>query len=400
MTLANKWTLVCGLAVLVAGWTASPAWSAGHPSKTDVFAGTEGFTHTSREGVRYDDRAGGFRLQDDPAGGFRSSGSFTLEGLRYGIDFNQVVASWNADCPSGTWLTVELSASADSGQTWSAWYEMAAWGDASLVAARSGAGSVIKKDGGGRVNEDTLELAQPASRLRCRVTLHTERRDFSPLVTLVGLAVVDKRTKVDADDTPGPAWGREVGCEFRSQGAETSDMSYRLCGPTSTTMALSAHGLVLPTRQVARACWDDLNGIYGNWPFIAAGASALMRQYADTLPTRVGAHKLFAAYVAWPSDWKGVESEVALGRPCVVSIRFGKGELKGAKTVASDGHLILVKGFTRTGDVICYDPAARDRAKGRVVYDRQELHAARHGGPVILFQPYGANANSTSPSRR
>ena len=57
-------------------------------------------------------------------------------------------------------------------------------------------------------------------------------------------------------------------------------------------------------------------------------------------------------------------------------------------TPASDGHLVLVRGFTKRGDVICADPAARTEKQGRVVYDRRQLHRARHGGPVIVFRPH------------
>lgn len=364
----------------------SPA-AAGPLAKTDVFAGSAGFTHAVPEGARFDDRLGGFRLQDDPAGGFVRSGSFTLPSLRYFAGFDRVVPSWNADCPAGTFVVVELSTSPDGGKTWSKWLEAARWGDREAIKFQPAA-PVVKADGDARMNEDTLELKQKADRLRVRVTLRTERPGVTPLVTLVGVAVADKTQDVAADDSPGPAWGKEVKTEFRSQGWETSDMSYRLCGPTSTTMALTAHGVALPTKDVARACWDDANGIYGNWPFIAAGASDLMRKHGERIPEKPGFRKAYRSWVAWPADWKLVEQEVLAGHPVVVSIRFGKGELKGSPTVASDGHLILVKGFTKDGHPIVHDPAFRNAAKGRVVYDRQELHKARHGGPVIVFHPY------------
>ena len=377
--LALACTLVCALA--------APALAAGHPAKTDVFAGSAGFAHAVSEGARFDDRLGGFRLQDDAAGGYARQGSFTLPNLRYFAGFDRVVASWNADCPAGTFVVVELAASPDGGKTWTKWLEAARWGDRETIKAHP-AVEVVKQDAGARINEDTLELKQKADRLRMRVTLRTERPAVTPLVSLVSVAVADKSQEVAADDAPGPAWGKELRTEFRSQGWEQSDMSYRLCGPTSTTMALTAHGIALPTADVARACWDDDNEIYGNWPFIAAAASDLMRKHEERIPPKAGHRKAFRSWVAWPSDWKLVEQEVLKGHPVVVSIRFGKGELKGSPTTASDGHLVLVKGFTREGHPIVHDPAFRSATKGRVVYDRQELHRARHGNPVIVFHPY------------
>ena len=115
-----------------------------------------------------------------------------------------------------------------------------------------------------------------------------------------------------------------------------------------------------------------------------------MREHDGVLPAKAGYKKAHRAYVAWPADWKAVEAEVLEGNPVIVSIRYGKGELKGSLTDESTGHLILVRGFTAQGDVIVNDPAAWRERDGRVVYNRQELHRARHGGPVIMVRPYEA----------
>jgi hypothetical protein len=373
--------LVVALAAL-----ASPARADGPVGKTDVFASAPQFAHAGREQVRWDDRQRGFRLVD-AADGYAKQGRFTLEDLHYGFGYDRVVPSWNADCPPGTAVMVELQASPDGGKTHSAWYEVARWGDPAVANAVPKA-QRLKQDALGRVNEDTLELKAKADRLSARVTLFSTRPDATPLVTLLALAVTDHKQTVPPDDRRGPAWGREVKADFRSQGWENADMSYRICGPTSTGMMLTAHGLRLPTAKVAEACWDETNEIYGNWPFIAAGASQLMRRYADAIPTRPGHAKAFRSYVTFAPDWKAAEQEILDGNPCVCSIHFGEGELTGSPTSASDGHLILVRGFTRAGDVIVNDPAGRTPGSGRVVYNRRQLHAARHGGPIIVFHPY------------
>jgi hypothetical protein len=379
------------LALLAATLVALPAQAAGHPNKTDVFTFDQPFTHTAATDARFDDRAGGFRLLDDARGVYKKSGTFQSEALRYGFGFDRAVLSWNADCPAGTWITLEAQTSADSGSTWSGWYEIVAWGDREQVSLLPREGR-LKQDAAGKVNEDTLELKKKANRLRYRVTLNTVRPTVTPVVQMVALALADAGKEVAADDTPGPAWGKEVAAEYRSQLVESGDMSYRLCGPSSTTMALSAHGISLPTKQVAGACWDGLNGIYGNWPFIAAAASQMMREHQAQLPQKPGYRKAARSFVAWPADWKAVEQEILDGNPVVVSIRYGQGELKGALTDESTGHLILVRGFTKGGDVIVNDPAAWKEKDGRVVYNRQELHRARHGGPVIMIRPYEAEA--------
>ena len=356
--------------------------------KTDVFASAAQFAHTSDEGARYDERAGGFRLLDDPTGGYIKDGSVTSEGLHYGFGFNTAVASWNADCPPGTWVKVEIQTSKDSGTTWSAWYEMAMWGDPTFVDKDSPSGKV-KKGKEGKVDEDTLELTATATRLRYRVLLHTEYPTVTPVVSLIAVAVVDKTHEIAPDDGPSPAWGKEIPADFRSQLWEAGDISWRICGPTSTGMALTSHGIRLPTAEVARAAWDKVSGIYGNWPFLAAAGSELMRRNIDSIPAVPGKRKLCEAYVSWLPGWKAVEDEILNGNPCVISIDFAKGELKNGPLDATDGHLILVRGFTKGGDVICNDPASRTEKEGRVIYNRKELLDARKGGPIIVFHPYG-----------
>jgi hypothetical protein len=363
------------------------AMAAGSYGKTDVFASAEAFSHVTGSGARWDERASGFRLQDSPDGGYVRDGSVTSEDLYYNSGLNRIVISWNADCPTGTYITLELQTSPDAGATWSVWYQVSAWGDPALVNKMTNA-QLVRKDAMGYVNEDTLELKQPANRLRYRVRLHTERAEVSPLVTLVAITGVNTTKPAAPDNSPGPAWGKEVPTIFRSQTVENGDMSWRICGPTSTTMALASHGVILPTAAVANTAWDNLNGIYGNWPYLAAAASKLMRENTASIPDIEGKTKKYRAYVRWCPDFKDLEAEILKGNPCVVSIRFAKGELTGAPINSTDGHLILARGFTKDGNVVCNDPAGPTEAKGRVVYNRQELLNARHGGPIIVFEPY------------
>jgi hypothetical protein len=363
------------------------AVAATYYSKTDVFDTAANFSHVTNDGTRYDDRAGGFRLQDAPSGGYVADGSFTSEDLHYS-SFNRAVPSWNADCPQGTYVTIDLQTSPDAGTTWSSWYRVAAWGDPAIT-NKFTASDMIRKDGMGYVNEDTLELSKVANRLRYRISLHTQRPEVSPLVSLVAIAIADSTKPVAADNTPGPAWGKEVPAPWRTQTIENADIAYRICGPTSTSVTLASHGVVLPTAFVAQTAWDNLNGIYGNWPFLAAAASKLMRDNSDALPPVPGKKKTYRAYVLWCPDWKAVEAEILKGNPCIISIRFGKNELHGAPISSTDGHIIVARGFTKDGDVICNDSAARTEDAGRVVYNRQELMNARHANPVIVVEPYG-----------
>ncbi len=80
--------------------------------------------------------------------------------------------------------------------------------------------------------------------------------------------------------------------------------------------------------------------------------------------------------VARFDSFSQVERLIAEGIPVSISIAFEKGELTGAPMSRSDGHLIVVKGFTPEGDVICNDPAFPNDETVNVTYKRQELQRA------------------------
>jgi hypothetical protein len=116
--------------------------------------------------------------------------------------------------------------------------------------------------------------------------------------------------------------------------------------------------------QAARATYDAAYEGTGNWPFNTAYAA-----------TRTG-----HAFVTRLADLRAAERYIAAGIPLVASISFGSGELTGAPISSTAGHLLVIVGFTETGDVVVNDPASRSRSGVRRTYDRAELEAAWLGG--------------------
>ena len=127
----------------------------------------------------------------------------------------------------------------------------------------------------------------------------------------------------------------------------------------------------------ARNVFDYTYDGAGNWPFNTAYAAtrADLRGFVTRLRTLTEA-----------------EAFVAAGIPLVVSVSFKKGELTGAG-YGTNGHLMVVVGFTPSGDVVCNDPAShlvRDNGQVRVVYDREQFEnvwVPHSGGIVYVIHP-------------
>ncbi len=74
-----------------------------------------------------------------------------------------------------------------------------------------------------------------------------------------------------------------------------------------------------------------------------------------------------------------LERYVTLGLPLIASIRVKPGELEGSPYKSTDGHLLVVRGFTPQGDVIANDPAGRP-GHIRIVYNRAQFQHVWMGG--------------------
>jgi hypothetical protein len=119
----------------------------------------------------------------------------------------------------------------------------------------------------------------------------------------------------------------------------------------------------------------------GNWPFNTAYA---------------GSFGLEGEVVQLRSLTEA-EQFIKAGIPLVVSVAFKKGELDNAG-YGTNGHLMVIRGFTASGDVVVNDPASRLIASDAAVenvFDRQQfanvwLPTSRSGGIAYVIHPAGA----------
>jgi hypothetical protein len=181
----------------------------------------------------------------------------------------------------------------------------------------------------------------------------------------------------------GGAWGTTLPVPERAQRDVEEDaarLGGQVCSPTCLAMVLAYHGSVYRTIDVARAAFDAGAQLYGNWPCNTGAAARLLN----------GDGRGGWSAVVHMSGFEPVEREIAAGRPVILSHRWERGDLEGAPVSRSNGHLIVVAGFTKDGNVVVNDPAAKTAGTVRRVYRRRELFRTwqiRGEGIAYLVQP-------------
>jgi hypothetical protein len=165
------------------------------------------------------------------------------------------------------------------------------------------------------------------------------------------------------------------------------------CSPTSTSMVVAYWaGLGLAQAPnagelagipyadpwddfTARAVFDYLYDGAGHWPFNAAYAAS----------------RGLVADVTQLHNLSEAEPFIRAHIPLVASIAFESNKLTGA-IKSTNGHLVVIVGFTADGNVIVNDPASPDDASVEHVYDRAQFERAwigGSGGVVYVDRPAG-----------
>ncbi|MFJ6103048.1 peptidase C39 family protein [Streptomyces sp. NPDC092359] len=295
------------------------------------------------------------------------------------VPATEVIASWNAHTPPGTWLRIELSGEYGDGAA-TPWYVMGHWASGDGDVRRTSVDG--QSDGRSTVWTDTLAVDDPASGLRLtayrlRLTLlRAPGSGLTPTVWRIGAMASDvpDRFTVPASK-PGP--GRELTVPRYSQNThvgqypEYDNGGEAWCSPTSSQMIVEYWGRrpsgeelawVDPAFEdpqvchAARSTYDHQYEGCGNWPFNAA--------YAASYPD-------MNAVVTRLRSLTELESLVRAGIPVITSQSFREEELTGAG-YGTSGHLMTVIGFTPDGDIVANDPASPSNEAVRRVYRRRE----------------------------
>lgn len=342
--------------------TPEPTAVANQGNAVVVKTGPEDFRGGEKTGVQLTPTG----LQLDSDRGDVSDGQYTSAVQTTAMPFNNAILSWSADAPRGTALKLELRVRV--GDTWSRWYSMASWDNGQGASARG------QSDVYGRVNTDTLDLDQSAQAFQYRVTMSSSQSGVTPNLRSVTVSYSDMRQPLSGQPSSlQENWARDLPVPQISQAVQDPSIRWQICSPTSLTMVLNYWGMDKSLMEVVDGVQDQTTGIYGNWPLNTA--------YAGTLG--------FDAHVARFTSVEDLQNEIAQGRPVIVSVRYGAGQISAAPLNSTSGHLIVVRGFTVDGDVIVNDPAAPSHDSVRRVYQRDQFSRVwlSSGGVAYILVP-------------
>jgi hypothetical protein len=328
-------------------------------------------------------------------------GTWTSASQSVPFAFDELVASWNATTPVGTWITIEMAATG-SGRT-TKWYTMGIWASGDETIHRTSVS--LQGDADGFIAIDTFvrsKKALPLDSYQLKLGLHrVAGSGATPNVRFVG-AMTSAAARYDIPsawtgvvaDLPVPAYSQEI---HTGEFTEFDGGGEAWCSPTSTAMILDYWGSGPTAAELAtfpgpgytdpqvdyaaRYVYDYNYQGAGNWPFNTAYAGSRGLNGFVTRLRSLAEAELF----------------IAAGIPLVASIN---GSLPGFFFKKTNGHLLTIVGFTSAGDVISNDPAVPDDSQVHKVYGRADFENVWLGGSagiVYVIYPNGRSLPANVP---
>lgn len=313
----------------------------------------------------------------------------------------ELISSWEVDTPGKTWVQIQVRGTDETGD-FSGWYILGRW----CAKDPDDGGAIYRCSVDGQATDlatvwtDTLHLYDDhwLSDWQLRVTLlRPQGSTETPVLQTVGAVASalpsDPTVPVSPQGNAGgivldvptlsqevhvghyPQWdnGGEAWCSATSTAMV---IKYWHTGPTPAQLAWVDPPVDADVDYAARNVFDYTYDGAGNWPFNCA--------YATTYGLK--------AFVTRLRDFTEAEELIKRGIPVIISVSFAKGALDGAG-YGTNGHLMVVVGFTEDGDVVVNDPASHliaDDSQVRVTYRRDQLENAwvpHSGGTVYVYHP-------------
>ena len=327
------------------------------------------------------------------AGSTWSWARWTSWNVQPGQSFTQLLPTWNIATPANTLVQIQARARTTAGR-FSNWKLMGSWTTRDAGFRRTSAG--IQQDAIARVSTDTL-LASPGvtlSSYQLRVLfLRKPASTATPTVRSVQ-AVASRpvtslpRTSpklIPAKTLNVPRYSQMT---HRGQYPQFGGGGQAWCSPTSLSMVLgyyrrlpSAANYAWVDKKYADPWVDHVARVVYDYGYQGAGNWAFNTAYGANLTTD--------AFVTRLANLREAERFIHAGIPLVASISFSSGQLRGAPITATAGHLVVIAGFTASGNVVVNDPAAPTNSSVRRTYDRGQFERAwlrRSSGTVYVVR--------------
>jgi hypothetical protein len=239
-------------------------------------------------------------------------------------------------------------------------------------------------DADGTVYTDTLSLKKAHQKLDLRVTMKTTGPN-RPKLKLLTVCFTASDGGIASTVEKHSAWGKTIEVPQRAQG--NYPRGGVLCSATSTSMMLWHYSKVLgrpeidhDVPEVEANVWDEVYKGAGNWPFNTA--------YFASIPGLTG-------YVSRFNSLRDLEIWIDAGFPVVCSVSFDLVRGK-EKSKEDSGHLVVLVGFTETGDPVFNDPARK--AQVRYVYPRADFERGWLDSKRTVYLMYPEGVKTPPPA--
>lgn len=345
-----------------------------------LIEGAEAFSKGEFDGVALEN---GCLVLEQTGSGHLQKGCYTSQLLQLPA-FRQLVSSWNADTPEGTYIEVQARVLVE-GQ-WSRWLSFGQWSPFIRRTSFSEKGQLAS------VDTDVLQVDSEAGSktAQLRIYLYTDSEQYSPQVRLLGVTV----RPVNWKKKEGQPVLRQLYPPAYSQLNRDPAVAHEICSPVTITALINRWGQDALPEEVARICYDRAYKGFGNWSFSVAAAGCFG----------------YRAYVAY-LDLAGLRREIYNGYSVGVSVRYAADPetaqaenlpyLEGASGT-THGHLMAVCGFCKEKDVeyvLANDSYADTDAQAPRRYRLDQFLEAWQGGVAYIVHPKQKHGGWAAPQR-
>lgn len=341
-------------------------------------------------------------------------GTWTSPEIEPGYPIDESVSSWNARTPTGTFVETTFRGRLADGH-WTKWYVMGRWASGDDFAG----GDIHRTSVDGQGDDDaniwtdtfSARTGHEPVAYQTRVTLlRPVGSQQSPSLDGISTMTNELLSKA-ARPTSTFTLGRQVELDVptyaqnihRGEYPEFGGGGEVWCSPTSSTMVLYYFGRNNPQFRVPASelapivapngdpqvdygainAWDYTYEGSGNWPFNTAYTHRFgLTSFVTRLRSLAEAEKFIAA-----------------GIPVITSLSWKLEDMPEAG-YATNGHLMVIVGFTADGDPILNDPASNSNANVRSIYTRknfEKVWQGSTGGVVYINHPKDVHLPANLP---